>query len=68
MSLLTALSPLAAPSLLTAALASAAAPSPVPALCQGTGGHMAMLGFLGGPAAAATCTPWGGEACPKGGD
>lgn len=48
MSLLTALSPLTAPSLLIALLTdtfpSAAAPSPVPALCQGTGGDMAMLG------------------------
>lgn len=68
----TSLSPLTAPSLLTAlspltaALPSAAAPSPVPARCQGTWGDMAMLGFWGGPAAAATCRLWGEEACSKG--
>lgn len=50
---LTALSPLTAPSLLmalfplTAVLPRAAAPSPVPALCQGTEGDMAVLGFGG---------------------
>lgn len=50
---LMALSPLTAPSLLTAlfpltaVLPSAAAPSPVPDLCQGIAGDTAVLGFGG---------------------
>lgn len=72
LSLLMAFSPLTAPSLLmallTATLSSAAAPSPVPALCQGTGRDMAMLGCWGGPAAAATCRLWGEETSLKGDD
>lgn len=72
LSLLMAFSPLTASTLLTALLtatfSSAAVPSPVSALCQGTGKDMAMLGCWGGPAAAATCRPWVEEECSKGDD